>query len=530
MVLVSPGVSVTIIDESFYIPASAQTVPLFFIATRADKKKVDGITDAPGCKESNVVRTITSLNQSVDTYGIPYFWQDNSGAEQHGDARNEYGLFALNQYLNLGNVAYVVRADLDTSDNPVVTLSTDTPVLTGTGNGTMSGVSVDQNTAVAELWTVTATATPTIFTVSGFVSGAQGNATVGVPYNNGIVSFTLNQGSTPFIQTDHFTFNVTENTVTDPLGVNDAAKRHTIVTALQATINSNQDVRSDIFEYNLILCPGYPEVVPSLLDLCVAISEEAFVVADCPFQVSPSTMSTPENIAVWALSGGRYRSPNIGYYYPSGVASNLDGRDVLVAASGCALKTITYSDNVAEVWYPPAGFRRGVLTGVKNVGYASGTLGTATTFVQTPLNQGQRDILYQFQANINIIPFFPGRGIVVFGQKTSYSLTSALDRINVMRMLMKIKRDIRKAAMAYLFELNDKITRDSIKAMIDGYLNDIMMRRGLYDFVVLCDESNNTPTRIDRNELWVDIALKPEKSIEFIYIPIRVVATGASIH
>lgn len=526
--LVSPGVSVTIIDESFYIPASAPTVPLFFIATRPDKKKVDGITDAPGCKESSVVRTITSLNQSVDTYGVPYFWQDSSGAEQHGDCRNEYGLFALNQYLNIGNVAYVVRADIDTSDNPVTTLTTDTPVLVGTGNGTMTSVSVDQNTAVGELWNVTATSVSD-FTVSGFVSGPQGNATVGVPYNNGIVSFTLTAGSTPFIAGDTFTFNVTSITAYNPLGANDGSKRVSIVTALQGEINMNPDVRSDVFEYNLILCPGYHETVDEMLNLCQAINEEAFVIADCPFQISPSVMSTPEKIATWSLSVARYRSPDVGYYYPSGIASNLDGRDILCAASGLALKAFTYSDNVAEVWFPPAGFRRGVLTGVSNVGYVSGTLGTATTFIQTPLNQGQRDILYQFQANINIIPFFPGRGIVVFGQKTSYSLTSALDRINVMRMLMKIKRDIRKAAMAYLFELNDKITRDSIKAMIDGYLNDIMMRRGLYDYVVLCDGSNNTPTRIDRNELWVDIALKPAKAIEFIYIPIRVVATGATI-
>ena len=236
--LVSPGVSVTIIDESFYIPASAPTVPLFFIATRADKKKVDGITDAPGCKESSVVRTITSLNQSVDTYGVPHFRQDNAGAEQHGDCRNEYGLFALNQYLNLGNTAYVVRADVDTSDNPVTTLSTDTPVLTGTGNGTMASVTVDQNTAVAELWTATATSA-TNFTVSGFVSGAQGPATVGVPYNNGIVSFTITAGVTPFISGDTFTFNVTSSTVTNPLGANDAAKRVTIVTALQGEINAN---------------------------------------------------------------------------------------------------------------------------------------------------------------------------------------------------------------------------------------------------------------------------------------------------
>ena len=520
--LVSPGVSVTIIDESFYIPASAPTVPLFFIATRADKKKVDGITDAPGAKEHSVVRTITSLNQSVDTYGVPYFRQDNSGAELHGDARNEYGLFALNQYLSIGNRAYVVRADVDLSDDPITTLTASTPVLTGTGNGTMTAVSVDQIAGQAESWTITATGATT-FTVVGSVSGAQGNATVGVPYNNGIVAFTINAGLTPFIASDYFIFNVTATVTNNPLGANDAAKRVTIKTALQAEINSNMDVRSDLYEYNLILCPGYHEVVDELLNLSQSINEEAFVIADTPFD------QTPEDTATWSLTVARYRSQNVAYYYPHAIASNLDGRDVFVAASGLALKVYAYNDNVAEVWFPPAGFRRGVLTGVSNVGYVSGTLGTATTFVPTPLNQGQRDVLYEFFKNINIIPFFPGRGIVVFGQKTSYSLTSALDRVNVMRMLMKIKRDIRKAAMAYLFELNDKITRDSIKAMIDGYLNDIMMRRGLYDYVVLCDESNNTPTRIDRNELWVDIALKPAKAIEFIYIPIRVVSTGAQL-
>lgn len=520
--LVSPGVSVTIIDESFYIPASAPTVPLFFIATRADKKKVDGITDAPGAKEHSVVRTITSLNQSVDTYGVPYFRQDMSGAELHGDARNEYGLFALNQYLSIGNRAYVVRANVDLSDNPVTTYSASTPVLTGTGNGTMTSVAVSQIAGQVEVWTITASS-PTVFNVVGSVSGAQGNATVGVPYNNGIVSFTINAGLTPFIASDYFTFNVTSAVVNNPLGANDAAKRVSIVTALQGEINSNMDVRSDIYEYNLILCPGYHEVVDEMLNLSQSVNEEAFVIADTPFN------QTPEDTATWSLTVARYRSQNVAYYYPHAIASNLDGRDVFVAASGLAMKVYTYSDNVSEVWFPPAGFRRGVLTGVSNVGYVSGTLGTATTFVQTPLNQGQRDILYEFQKNVNIIPFFPGRGIVVFGQKTSYSLTSALDRVNVMRMLMKIKRDIRKAAMAYLFELNDKITRDSIKAMIDSYLNDIMMRRGLYDYVVLCDESNNTPTRIDRNELWVDIALKPAKAIEFIYIPIRVVTTGAEI-
>ena len=517
--LVSPGVSVTIIDQSFYIPASAPTVPLFFIAARADKVLTDGVTPAPGVLEHSVVRTITSLNQSVSTYGIPYFWTDNTGAQQHGDCRNEYGLFALNQYLAIGNVAYVVRCNLDTSDNPITTFSTDVPVLTGVGNGTMTGVAVNQATAVDELWTVVATS-PTTFNVTGFVSGAQGSASTGVPYNNGIVSFTLNVGGTPFSIGDTFTFNVVSSTVTNPLGANDAAKRVTIVTALQAEINSNMDVRTDLYEYNLILCPGYYEVIDNLLSLSLSVNEEAFVIADTPFN------QTPEDTATWSLTVARYRSQDVAYYYPHAISSNLDGADVFVAASGCALQVYAYSDSVADVWFPPAGFRRGVLTGIINVGYVSGTLGTATTFVQTALNQGQRDILYQYQANVNPIPFFPGRGIVVFGQKTSYSLTSALDRVNVMRMLMMIKRDIRKASMAYLFELNDQTTRNSIKAMIDGYLNDIMSRRGLYDFVTVCDTSNNTPTTIDQNELWVDIALQPAKSIEFIYIPIRVVATG----
>jgi len=520
--LVSPGVSVTIIDESFYIPAAAPTVPLFFVATRADKKQPNGISAAPGALEHSIVRTITSLTQSVSTYGVPYFRADNSGAQLHGDARNEYGLFAVNQSLAILNRAYVVRANVDLADADVVAFSADVPVLTGTGNGTMTAPVLNGATVKVETWTIVATSAST-FTVNGFISGAQGNAAVGVPYNNGIVAFTITVGGTPFIAGDVFTFNVTSVTTSNPLGANDAAKRLAIVTALQAEINSNQDVRSEIYEYNLILCPGYHETIDELLNLNLSINEEAFIIADTPLD------KTPENTAVWSMTGARQHSQNVAYYYPHGLASNLDGVNVVCAASGIALKTYAYSDSVSAEWFPPAGFRRGVVSGVSDVGYVSGTLGTATTFVPTPLNQGQRDVLYEFQKNINVIPFFPGRGIVVFGQKTSYSLTSALDRVNVMRMLIKIKRDIRKASLAYLFELNDRITRDSIKQMIDSYLNDIMLRRGIYDYVVLCDTSNNTPTRIDRNELWVDIALKPSRSVEFIYIPIRVVSTGAAL-
>jgi phage tail sheath protein FI len=526
--LVSPGVSVTLIDESFYVPASAPTVPLFFVATRSDKKKTDGISDAMGAKEASVVRTITSLNQSVSLYGVPFFRVDNTGASLHGDARNEYGLFALNQFLSVGNRAYVVRADVDLADDPIVELEADTPVLTpvATANGTLINVLVNQVTGLEELWTLEAVS-PTTWNVTGSLSGTQNVATTGVAYNNGIVSFTIVAGSNPYVTGDIWEFNVTEvTTAGNALGANDAARRVTIATALQAEINSNQDVRSEYYEYNLILCPGYPEVVDEMLNLNLAINEEAFVIADTPFN------KTPEDTAIWSLTIARQRSQNVGYYYPHAVASNLDGVDCFVAASGVALKTFAHSDNMSEVWFPPAGLRRGTVVGVADVGYVSGTLGTtgsAVTFVSTPLNQGQRDVLYEFFKNVNPIVFFPGRGIVIWGQKTSYASASAFDRINVMRLLQKIKRDLRKASMSYVFEINDQITRDSIKLMIDSYLGDILTRRGLYDYAVLCDSSNNTPARIDRNELWVDIALKPAKAIEFIYIPIRVLTTGAQM-
>ena len=609
--LVSPGVSVTVIDESFYIPAAAPTVPLFFIATQKGKLQPNGVTPAEATNEHSVIRTVTSLGQSVQLYGIPHFWNDLSGNEFHGDARNEYGLFALNQFLGVGNRAYVVRANIDLRDEAETFLSAgvpvaDTPVLVGIGNGTISGITVPSALvrpetitvimtsatsftvqgsdsgiigtgtvgvlftsskvsfivnagsipfsandyiefdlvweassyvgtgngemvnilpdvdAVEETVTVTFTSATT-FDVNGSVLGLHGTGTVGVPFDENTLNFTINVGSTPFVAGDEFTVILTEINLSNPLGANDAAKRVSIVTALQAQINSNTEIRSEIYEYNLIVCPGYSEVVDELVALSNSINDEAFVIADTPVN------KTPEQVAVWALTSERVSSMNVAYYYPWGLASNLDGRNVCVAPSGIAARTYAYSDNQSYVWFAPAGVRRGTVTGVAQVGHVTGTLGTPTTFVETNLNQSQRDNLYEFFKNINPITFFPGRGLLVWGQKTSYGAASSLDRVNVVRLVMYMKRQLRKGAFPFVFETNDKVTRDNIKAMADGFLNDILSKRGLYDFVTLCDETNNTPDRIDRNELYLDVAIKPVKAIEFIYIPIRVLSTGTQM-
>lgn len=307
------------------------------------------------------------------------------------------------------------------------------------------------------------------------------------------------------------------------LGANDAARRVAITQALSAMINGNQEIRSENFEYNLILCPGYPEIADEMVKLVAEIMDEAFVIAETPMNLGPS------DIVAWGGTTARQSSPHCAYYYPHSLASNIDGKDVLAAASGTALRTIVYSDNVSELWFAPAGTRRGLVTGVTDIGYAMGNLGSPTLFAEVHLNLGQRDDLYKYFTNINPIVFFPGRGIIIWGQKTSSPAASALDRISVSRMTKYIKRQLRKNTMSFVFEPNDQLTRDNLKAAVDGFLGDLVVKRGLYDFATVCDDSNNTPDRIDRNELYVDIAIKPVKAAEFIYIPIRIVSTGADI-
>lgn len=532
--LVSAGVSVTIIDDSFFIPVSAPTVPLFFIATNANKKQPDGVTPAQFTNEHSVVRTITSLGQSVQAFGVPSFrtalLDANLPVSQrrqlHGDARNEYGLFALNQFLGIGNLAFTVRADLDLTDAPTVGLVAGPITGTAATHGSVVSLTVNKGNTTQETWTMTCTqiSPTTKFSVSGSVSGLSANqVTAGVAYDNGKISFAITNGATPFVVGNTFSVTCANDVIDSLMGANDAARRLAVVTALQAEINSNQEVRAENYEYNLILCPGYYEVIDELMALSQAVNDEAFVVADTPFTLNA------DDVAQWAKTPARQHGSSVAYYYPHGLASNLDGVGVFIAASGVALRTIAYSDSVSEIWFAPAGVRRGLVSGLAATGYVSGELGTPTTFVETNLNQGQRDNLYQYFTNINPITFFPGRGFIVFGQKTSSPAASALDRINVSRLLMYIKRSLRKGAFPFLFEPNDQLTRDNLKAAVDGFLGDILIKRGLYDFVTLCDSSNNTPTRIDRNELHCDIALKPVKAAEFIYIPVRVLSTGAKM-
>ena len=270
-------------------------------------------------------------------------------------------------------------------------------------------------------------------------------------------------------------------------------------------------------------------MVDELLNLVVDVAEEALVIGDTPADLSPDGITNPST--GWAVTTARQNSTNVCYYYAWSFASNLDGRNILAAPSGTALRQFAFSDDVSFLWFAPAGVRRGVITGISDTGYVTGALGGPTEFVPLALNQGQLDALYQDapSGRINPILFRPGQGFLVWGQKTSAPQPSALDRINVSRLIKYIKRQLRRNTLSFVFEPNDQLTRDNLKAVVDSFLGDLIVKRGLFDFATISDESNNTPDRIDRNEMYIDVALKPIKSAEFIYIPIRIVATGAEI-
>jgi hypothetical protein len=305
------------------------------------------------------------------------------------------------------------------------------------------------------------------------------------------------------------------------------AQRKVVVQALQASVNSNEDIRDDESRnFNLIATPGYPELIGEMNSLNNDRGLTAFVVGDSPFRLASSTTdlqnwSSNVNLAVEDNDNGLVtRNEYLGVYYPSGFTSDNAGNNVVVPPSHMALRTIALNDQVAYPWFAPAGTRRGSVTNAT----ASGYVNSEGEFVSVALNEGQRDTLYSNA--VNPITFINGAGLVVFGQKTRAANASALDRINVARLTVYLRSQLKKLAKPYIFEPNDKITRDEIKQQVESLMVELVGLRAIFDYLVVCDETNNTPARIDRNELYVDIAIEPVKAVEFIYIPLRLKNTG----
>ena len=210
-----------------------------------------------------------------------------------------------------------------------------------------------------------------------------------------------------------------------------------------------------------------------------------------------------------ALSSSSYAAFDSGYKY---TYDRFNDKQRYVPLNGDIAGLLTNASLIAEPWYSPAGVTRGQIRNVTRLSYNP--------------SKEQRDELYT--SRVNPVATFPGEGTILYGDKTALAYSSAFDRINVRRLFLIIEKEISKISRSVLFEFNDQTTRSMFKNNVNPYLRDIQSRRGMTDFLVVCDESNNTPEVIDRNEFIADIYIKPARSINFVTLNFIATKTGVS--
>ena len=307
------------------------------------------------------------------------------------------------------------------------------------------------------------------------------------------------------------------------------AQRGFVVAGLKAAIDTNQGVRNhDTVIFNLLATPGYPEAIQNMIALNTDRGQTAFVIGDTPFRLEP----TGTALQAWGSNanlafdnndvGGVSYDSYMAMFYPSGYTNDNTGNYIVVPPSHMMLRTFINSDAKSYQWFAPAGTSRGKVDNASSVGYIDGQTGE---FHTTALPQSIRDVLAK--QKINPIATLTGSGVTNFGNYTRSPVTSSLDRINVARLVAFMRRQLDILVRPFLFEPNDTITRNEVRNAVESFLLELVGQRALYDYLVVCDTSNNTPSRIDRSELWVDIAVEPVKAVEFIYIPVRLLNTGA---
>ena len=266
---------------------------------------------------------------------------------------------------------------------------------------------------------------------------------------------------------------------------------------------------SDDYKFNVLLAPGLfnnlqTSQITSIINNTQNRGDNIFVLDLVAYDglIADATNQAASRNTSYAAS-----------YWPWVQTQDPDsGQNVWVPASTMIGGVYAYNDTVAEPWFAPAGINRGGLSTVIRAAQK--------------LSQSNRDTLYT--GKVNPIATFPGTGVVVYGQKTLQTAASALDRVNVRRLLISLKSYISQVAQNLVFEQNTIATRNQFLSQVNPYLESVQQRQGLYAFRVIMDDSNNTPDVIDRNELIGQIYIQPTKTAEFIYLDFNILPTGAT--
>ena len=272
----------------------------------------------------------------------------------------------------------------------------------------------------------------------------------------------------------------------------------------------------DTIQIDFLIAPGIPGTTPhkSVVENLVTIAtgrKDCVVVASPPrdLVVNAAASSIVSNTVTWSdtLTGSSYLIVDNNYLK---VYDKYNDQYVFIPAAASTAGVMAATDNTSASWFSPAGSRRGQYLGVTSIAHSP--------------TKAERDTLYK--SGVNPIVNIPGQGVVLFGDKTKLGRPSAFDRINVRRLFLTIERAVKSAAQNVMFEFNDEFTRAEFVNIVEPFLREIKGRRGITDFRVVCDETNNTPSVIDSNQFIATVFIKPARSINYVTLNFVAVRTG----
>lgn len=367
---------------------------------------------------------------------------------------------------------------------------------------------------------------------SGTVSGVNGwtaPATFGESFNLGDNNRWIGGGNGNTVQTQTEwrcvtvlpgTYNLQQGKNGDAIDFNGNMSNSTVRSALIGKTGAKTGIyaldQEDV-PVTLAAVPGVTDQNVQNALISLAETTQNFLSVTAP----PMGFQSAQQAIAWSngQATGRTAAINSSYasvYWPWVKAFDAyTGLDRWYDPSIYAISQMCFTDEVADPWFAPAGLTRGRLT--------------KPTDVEVKLNQGDRDALYGPGNIINPITKFTTDGIVIYGQRTGQRAATALDRINVRRLMIFLRRLVLQSARRFVFEPNDPITWESVRNVISPALADIQQRRGLVSFKVVCDSTTNTPLRVDRNELWCKIILKPTKTAEILVFELNLTNQSASV-
>lgn len=476
----SPGVYATETDLSYVVTSSATTIA--GIVVTADRGPTDEVT------------LVTGSNEFLEKFGTP--------------KPDHPSMYAALAYLSVANQLYVARAvqdavaasmnAVDSDGNTVFTIKASSEGAWG------NGVVVSITEPVDGTFTITATEgdVSESYTVSRDSTKKDG-------YGQTMYIEDVINGTSNLIKI------VDSNELTDPVAVTGEALSGGFDDTVPVT-DSEVNIRWDLFAtkeevpVGILIGGGFTSPVVQSKILSIAESRKDCVgILDAPLDETTTSGIVDysnEELNIDSSYGALYAGWPVIY-------DQFNDKKVSAPPSGYVAAALARLEDEREVWYAAAGPLQGRI---------ENALGVNIVF-----SEGDRDVLYQ--ANVNPIQSFRGEGVQIYGQKTLQRYASATDRLNVRMTMCKIYKDITKVLRSFVFQFNDQYTRDNIVSILTAYLDDIKSRRGLYDFLIVCDESNNTSQVIDSNELRVDIYVKPVRVAEFIKMNAIISATGATL-